>query len=128
MRNRRFLYSNITGSERLGAVSFPAKWLWTLLVVAQDDMGSFPWFPLRVRLLTPGTPWSLREVDRLRDELIKAGLATVKDDMVTLYKGEEFNGVPKSGRNAGKSWYYALPAPKGIPPEFANTHKSSLLH
>ncbi len=100
MREWRKLYSSALSSERLTQASFEARWLWTLLVAAQDDEGSYPWGRINVKSLCVSTEWSLETATAYRDELARLELLTVHGEgaWVTLYRGKELNGNPRPDR------------------------------
>ena len=101
MRDWRKLHSKIVGSEKLAACSFEARWLWALLIVAQDDDGKYPWTPIKVRQLITGTDWDISRCEELCSELALQGLCTRTDEgFVELVNGAEMNGHPTSSRNS----------------------------
>jgi len=100
MRDWRKLYSSIITSEKLASVSIDARWLWTLLMVAQDDEGKFPWTPAKVKGLIAGTPWTSEQAAALRTELAESGLCNDSASALLLEGGETLNGTPSNARRA----------------------------
>lgn len=98
MRAWRKLESGIVTSERLASVSDSAKWLFTLLLVAQDDEGKYPWTPTMVRSLTVTTKWDAAGTESLLSELRVANVAELSEGMVTLRHGAEKNGTPPNSK------------------------------
>ena len=96
-RPSRVIHRSITTSERLAAVSDSAWRLYVLLLVNQDDEGRYPWSPFMVRALVVGTQWSVQDAERFKDELVRTQLVLSKDSVLTVRRGAELNGVPKSG-------------------------------
>ena len=98
MREWRKLHSSILTSERIARVSDSAKWLFTLLVVVQDDEGKFPWTDTRIRALTVGTNWTRERTNRLLSELSQSGLIVLEDGWAKVLQGTEKNGVPSNSQ------------------------------
>ena len=98
MRSWRKLESGIVTSDRLSKVSDSAKWLFALLVVAQDDEGKYPWTPIMVRSLTVGTSWDCATSDLLLNQLRVANVVEVRDGYVVLHRGAEKNGTPPNSK------------------------------
>ena len=94
----RKLESSVVTSERLSKVSDSAKWLFALLVVAQDDEGKYPWTPTMVRSLTVGTSWDSQCCDSLLSELRESGVTTWREGFVSLTNGAEKNGTPANSK------------------------------
>lgn len=109
MREWRKLHKAILSSERLSAVSYEARWLYTLLLVAQDDAGQYPWTRTMVRTLVATTDWGYGEATELRQELEAAGLGSMQGDCFILRNGTRMNGTPTSGKGAGLPRYYPVP-------------------
>lgn len=110
MRTWRKLESGIITSERLAKVSDSAKWLFTLLIVAQDDEGKYPWTSTMIRSLTVTTDWDSHASDSLLSELTESGVAELRDGMVLLRNGAEKNGTPANSKK------YAMIYPSGVEP------------
>ena len=95
-REWRKVYRSITSSDRLASVSDGAAWLYTLLLVSQDDEGRYPWTKAMVRTLTATRPdWSFDNTSDLLHELVDVELASVEDGLVILRRGSELNGIPR---------------------------------
>jgi hypothetical protein len=100
MRDWRKLHAVVRESEKLAACTFEARWLWVLLLSAQDDSGRFPWTPAKVRGLTVGTDWSAESCLSHASVLAEHGLLHFTDEgFVELAKGEQYNGTPSNARN-----------------------------
>ena len=96
-REWRKVYRSITSSDRLASVSDGAAWLYTLLLVSQDDEGRYPWTKAMVRTLTATRPdWSFDDTSTLLHELVDVELASIEDGLVELRRGTELNGLPRS--------------------------------
>ena len=98
MRGWRKLHSNIVASEKLGGISDAAFRLFTLLVVAQDDEGKYPWSATKIRSLTIGTSWNAKATEAALNQLRDSGVAELKDGFVYLAKGMAHNGVPHNSK------------------------------
>ena len=98
MRAWRKLESSVVTSERLSTVSDSAKWLFTLLLVAQDDEGEYPWTATMIRSLTVTTTWDSETCESLLSELRDAGVTELRDGSVVLRKGAEKNGTPANSK------------------------------
>ena len=96
MREWRKVHRSLTSSERIAQVSYPARWLYTLLLVNQDDEGSYPWTATMVRSITVTTEWTVIEASTYLEELKSQGLVDQQAQRVTIRRGVEFNGNPKS--------------------------------
>jgi len=110
MRAWRKLESGIVTSERLSKVSDSAKWLFTLLLAAQDDEGKYPWTPTMIRSLTVTTTWGVPDCESLLSELRVANVAELREGFVVLRNGAEKNGTPANS----KRWVMLYPATEPI--------------
>ena len=106
MRQWRKLHQEIITSERLSKVNDSARWLFALLVVAQDDEGKYPWTSSRVNALTAATGWDRVGTDSALNQLCESGVTVLKDGFVYLVHGAEKNGVPANARK----WPFHYPA------------------
>ena len=108
-REWRKVYRSITSSDRLASVSDGAAWLYTLLLVSQDDEGRYPWTKAMVRTLTATRPdWSFDNTSDLLHELVDVELASIEDGLVILRRGSELNGIPRYSHDREPHQY---PAP-----------------
>jgi len=105
VRAWRKIEQGIITSERLSRLSDSARWLFTLLLVAQDDEGKYPWTPTMVRALTVGTTWDVETSDALLSELRVANVAELRDGFAVLRNGAEKNGTPANS----KKWIMLYP-------------------
>ena len=96
MREWRKVHRSLTSSERIAQVSYPARWLYTLLLVNQDDEGSYPWTATMIRSITVTTEWTVIEASTYLEELKSQGLVDQQAHRVAIRRGVEFNGNPKS--------------------------------
>lgn len=97
MREWRRLPKGIRESSALRRVSDRGRWLYVLLLSAQDDEGRYPWDDAMVATLIAGTTtWTRRTTDTLRDELAGVGLLTVAADHVSLSDLGRATGRPRS--------------------------------
>lgn len=102
MREWRKLHYSIITSDRLSKVSDSAKWLFALLVVAQDDEGKYPWTPPRINALTAGTDWDRLATESALTQLRVAGVSELRDGYVWLHNGVEYNGTPHNSKSRPK--------------------------
>ena len=93
----RMIHRSITTSERLGAVSDSAWRLHQLLLISQDDFGCFPWIHAMVRSLIAGASWTPTQANEFLRELVTVQAVSNTDSLLTIWRGEELNGAPKSG-------------------------------
>ena len=108
-REWRKVYRSITSSDRLASISDGAAWLYTLLLVSQDDEGRYPWTKAMVRTLTATRPdWSFDNTSDLLHELVDVELASIEDGLVILRRGSELNGIPRYSHDREPHQY---PAP-----------------
>ena len=98
MRGWRKLHRTIVTSDRMPDCSFEALWFWTLLTVAQDDAGLFPWTKAKVRSLGSAYNISFDRAHELVEELVTAGIVEWKGDFIHLVNGEVYNGRPRDTR------------------------------
>ena len=100
MRPWRKFHSALIDSERASRLSDSALALFTLLVLAQDDEGYFPWSAQIIRRVTISRTWTIRETTVLAEELVSVGMAFWDEDRrgIILDKGEELNGRPRKYR------------------------------
>jgi len=94
MRVWRKIESSIITSDRLSRVSDSAKWLFTLLLVAQDDEGKYPWTKPRRQALIATTLWDIETTDALLSELSQSGIVALKEGYIHLKNGASKNGTP----------------------------------
>lgn len=119
MREWRKLHSGLVQSSKFGDVSDAAGVLYTLLIVAQDDEGKYPWNPTKIRALTVSRPrWSLAQAERFGRELVAANLAELRDGFLVIVEGREKNGKPS---NAKTLFLYDARAEPGASPPPAPT-------
>ena len=96
MRSWRKLYSSILESDQCANLSDGAWSLLTILIVAQDDSGFYPWTPTRVRRVTAARPaWSHDVATAHAEELVSSGIAEWVDGGILLGTGKELNGIPR---------------------------------
>ena len=95
MRPYRKVYNQLLRSDKLSRVSYEARWLYTLLLVAQDDEGRFPWTASQVKSLTATTDWEFKGATGHRDELVKTGAIETDGKVITIVRGKELNGNPR---------------------------------
>ena len=108
MRQWRKLYEGIRSSNRIDGLDYEARWLYILLLSAQDDAGRYPWVKSRIKgLVAATTDWDASRVRAACDSLAHAGLITVENDMVQIIGGAEKNGTPSNAR--GKAMLYDIP-------------------
>ncbi len=98
MREWRKLYSSIVDSEQIAALSDSAFSLFTLLIIAQDDIGYYPWTPVKIRTLTISRGWTLEQAQSFFCEIKEAGLAIEQDGGIILVNGATLNGQPRNDR------------------------------
>lgn len=98
MRQYRKIESAILTSARLSRVSDSAKWLFVLLLVAQDDEGKYPWTKPRINALIATTDWDISRTETLLSELSQSGITVLKDGFVFLRNGAEKNGTPSNSK------------------------------
>tara|TARA_Y100000034_G_scaffold124035_1_gene171647 strand:+ start:630 stop:1454 length:825 start_codon:yes stop_codon:yes gene_type:complete len=99
MREWRKLYSSIVNSEQVAQLSDGAFVLFTLLIVAQDDKGLYPWEPTKIKSLVVGRRgWTVGRAEKHKDELLAAGLCRIDAAFLVLIKGEKKNGTPRNDR------------------------------
>ena len=129
MRLWRKLHNGIIGSTKLSMCSLGARWLFTLLVVAQDDAGRYPWDETKIRQLIAGVHhWKSDDVQVYLEELVANNLAVRYEGYVELVEGEDKNGVPSN--RTSKPVYYdlvtsnPLPSKKDFTPESLPGHAS----
>lgn len=104
MRDWRKLHKGIRSSDKLFEVSCEAKWLYVLLVSAQDDAGRYPWTPSNIRQLVSGTTeWDVDATCRYMSELVATGLISEVEGFAEVARGAELNGNPNNTR---KPLYY----------------------
>jgi hypothetical protein len=110
MRAWRKIHSGIVASEKVARLSDSAKWLFTLLIVAQDDEGKYPWGATKIRALTVTTTWERVAAESLARELCDAGLAEMREGFIWVIGGTDKNGTP---HNSAKHpmIYERLPEP-----------------
>ena len=102
----RKLHTEWLSSTRLGCVSHEAFRLWVTLITVQDDAGEVLWDRGKVLMLVAATTdWDFAKCDELADELQKAELLTREANFVTLYRGEEFNGLLRGDRSKSGRFY-----------------------
>jgi hypothetical protein len=110
MREWRKLHKGIASSDKLRAVGSDAKWLYVLLIVAQDDRGNYPWTPAKIdALVRPTTGWDSDVTESLLNRLRSGGLIELTDEgFVQVTGGAEKNGTPLNS----KKWplHYDPPA------------------
>lgn len=108
MRPWRKLFREHLSSSRLRSVSTEARWLWVMLISAQDDDAVFPWGDeAQLSMLLAGTTqWTVEDRERLASELEEVGLIAREDGFVFLYRGEDFNGHLRKDNNP---FYYRKP-------------------
>ena len=99
MRTWRKIESSILTSGRLSRVSDSAKWLFTLLIVAQDDEGKYPHTEPRRKALTASTDWGSDVYDSLLSELRTEKIIELEDGFIHLESGAEKNGTPSNSKN-----------------------------
>jgi hypothetical protein len=99
MRTWRKLHHGIINSERLASVSDSARWLFALLIVAQDDEGKYPWTPTKLAALTVGTAWTRADTDSLASQLRDAGLVTLGSGCICIVDGAAKNGTPANSKS-----------------------------
>ena len=99
MRTWRKLHHGIINSDRLASVSDSARWLFALLVVAQDDEGKYPWTPTKLAALTVGTAWTRVVTDSLASQLRDAGLVTLDKGCIWIVDGADKNGTPANSKS-----------------------------
>ena len=102
----RKLFVEWLSSTRMYGLSDAAFRLWAILVTVQDDAGEVLWDRGKVLVhVAATTDWNFEECESLADELVSAKLITRGEGFVTLYRGEEFNGMLRPDRlNSG--FYY----------------------
>lgn len=111
MREWRKLYRGIRASDRIRELPFEARWLYILLLSAQDDEGRYPWTPAKIDMLTAATTkWTPKQCESHASRLREQGLIVIADDMVTIVGGAEKNGLPHNVR--GKMLLYDKPEPR----------------
>jgi hypothetical protein len=110
MRAWRKIHSGIVASEKVARLSDSAKWLFTLLIVAQDDEAKYPWGATKIRALTVTTTWERVAAESLARELCDAGLAEMREGFIWVIGGTDKNGTP---HNSAKHpmIYERLPEP-----------------
>tara|TARA_Y100000310_G_C20616248_1_gene780787 strand:- start:415 stop:1227 length:813 start_codon:yes stop_codon:yes gene_type:complete len=109
MHEWRKLYGKkLSNSERVASISFEARWLYVLLLGLQDDHGQYPWTPVMIRSLCATTDWNTKRATELLKEIEKAGLGETKETMFVLRNGQSLNGVPTSGKYAGRANLYPV--------------------
>ena len=111
MRAWRKLHSGIVTSDKLAGVSYPARWLFTLLVVAQDDDGRYPVSATKTKALTVGTDWAPQDVSVLWEELATGGLILVTEYYVEVVGGADKNGTPSNSSHAVVTYDYPAEQP-----------------
>ena len=102
MREWRKLHISIVTSERLASVSDSAKWLFTLLVVCQDDEGKYPWTEPRIKALVASTDWDRVATESLATQLRVAGVSELRDGFMWLQNGVKYNGTPHNSKSHPK--------------------------
>ena len=95
MREWRKVYGKLRSSEKLSRVNFESKWLYILLLLAQDDAGQYPWTPTMIRELGASVRWTPLKAERLLSQLVESGLVTKINDMIIILNGKELNGNPR---------------------------------
>lgn len=103
VRPWRKVYAGLVTSDKLAKVSDAAAFLYTLLLVAQDDTGCYPWTPAKVRALCVNRPWNGSKIASLVKELVAAKLVEPYDTVLHIVEGEAKNGKPNFSR---EPWYY----------------------
>ena len=99
MRPWRQLHSQMISSDKLAVCSYEARWLWALLIAAQDDQGKYPWTVAKVRQLVSTTEWTFEQATGYSDELIRNGLSWANGTSVHLVHGIHYNGRPSNAHN-----------------------------
>ena len=117
MREWRRIYRSITSSDRLAKVSDSAWRLYVLLLVNQDDQGSIPWTRTMVRTLIAGSTWTEEQAATWAKELMIRDLVKADGDMLTIRRGAELNGPPKSGSQSYKTPRLYPPSTEAILPQ-----------
>ena len=95
MREWRKVHSSIASSDRLASVSYEARWLFVLLLLAQDDTGFYPWTLIMVRRLLVTTGWDHAKSTFHMEELVSVAVVSWKNGGVLIRRGEELNGHPR---------------------------------
>lgn len=103
MRPWRKVHAGLITSDKLARVSDGAAFMYTLLLVAQDDAGCYPWTPAKVRALCVNRPWSGTKIAGFVSELVDARLVEACDTVLHITEGEAKNGKPNFSR---EPWYY----------------------
>lgn len=94
-REWRKIHRGIIDSEKIARVSDSAFRLFTLLIVAQDDDGKYPWTPTKLRALTIAAQWDDKFINDMGRDLAAADLITCDDlGFVHIVGGVEKNGLP----------------------------------
>ena len=113
MRQWRKIEKAILTSKKLSRVSDSAKWLFTLLLVAQDDAGRYPYdgddpeCPDRITLTATARGWNSDVYESLLSELRTAGIIETQDGFIWLKSGAEKNGTPSNSKKF--PLYYPTP-------------------
>ena len=95
VREWRKVHSSIASSDRLASVSYEARWLFVLLLLAQDDTGFYPWTLIMVRRLLVTTNWDNAEATFYMKELVEIAVVSWKNGGVLIRRGAELNGHPR---------------------------------
>jgi hypothetical protein len=98
MRPWRKVHAGLITSDKLANVSDGAAFLYTLLLVAQDDAGCYPWTPAKVRALCVNRPWTSSKITALVKELVGASLVEACGTVLHIGEGEAKNGQPAFSR------------------------------
>jgi len=115
VRPWRKVYAGIITSDKVALVSDGAAFLYTLLLVAQDDAGCYPWTPAKVRSLCANRSWSGTKIASFIKQLASAGLVFTNGAVLQIAEGQAKNGKP---HNYPDTWLYdesviALRSPNG---------------
>lgn len=96
MRTWRKIYASMLESSQVASLSDRGIVLLTMLIIAQDDTGFYPWERTKVNRLTLIRPkWNAKTVQLTLKELCSAKLVEFVDDGVVLLKGSQLNGNPR---------------------------------
>ncbi len=105
MRPWRKVYGQpgLMSSDGLAGVSDSAFALYTLLLLAQDDAGCYPWTPAKIRNLGSCRGWTGTKAAALLKELVTAKLVESWGEVLHVMEGEIKNGRPRDART---DFYY----------------------
>jgi len=103
VRPWRKVHAGLITSDKLAKVSDGAAFMYTLLLVAQDDAGCYPWTPAKIRALCVNRPWNGAKIASFVKELVEADLVEACDTVLHIVEGEAKNGKPNFSR---EPWYY----------------------